>query len=183
MELHFVDNPFNVGDSTVQVVKVSVHHRPFGVASAILVTEQAPIINTMVPAPQCATLFICVPLLLQGPTVSWPLLGQSTSVAMPMLVPGTVLPPGTRAPTTMQGPAFPPVASAPMLCCKALLCCQWHMSHGSIRPRPILVQTWPHQLGQCICLVTCLGPWHSSLPCKPNEKSLLCNVKSWRLGS
>ena len=45
-ELDFVDNSDNVGDSTVQVVEVSVHHGPVGVTF-----PQAPTMNTMVPAP------------------------------------------------------------------------------------------------------------------------------------
>ena len=73
-----------------------------------------PTINTMVPAPQCATVLMCAPLPLQGPTVSARLLVQSTSVSAPMLVLGTFLPPGTRTPITMQGPALPPMASAQM---------------------------------------------------------------------
>ena len=104
-----------MGDSTVQVVEVSVHQGPVGVTSAILVSEQAPTTNTMVPTSQCTTVLTCAPLLLQCLTVSAPHLVHSTSVATPMLVPGTVLPPGTRAPITIQGPAFPPMASAPVL--------------------------------------------------------------------
>ena len=56
MEVDFVDNSDNVGDSTVQVVEVSVHQGPVGVTSAILVSEQAPTMNTVVPAPQCVNL-------------------------------------------------------------------------------------------------------------------------------
>ena len=89
MELDFVDNSDNVEDSkdsTVQVVEVSVHQGPVGVTSAILVTEQAPTINTMVPAPQCTTVLTCMPLPLQGPTVSAQLLSQSASVATPIVL-------------------------------------------------------------------------------------------------
>ena len=115
MELDFLDISDTVGDSTVQVVEVSVHQGPVVVTSAILVKEQVPTMNSMLAAPQCATVLTCVPLKLQGPTVSALLFGQSASIAASMLVVGTVLPPGTRAPITMQGPAFPPVASVPML--------------------------------------------------------------------
>ena len=89
---------------------------PFEVTSEILVTEQAPIMKTMVPAQQCATLLLsCAPLPFQGSKVSVPLFVQSTSVGALMLVLGTFMPPGSRAPITMQGPAFPPIARAPML--------------------------------------------------------------------
>ena len=114
MELDFVDNSGNEEDSTVRVVDVSVHQGQIGVTSAILVLEQASTMNTMVPAPQCATVLTCVPLPLQGPTVCVLLLAQSASVAAPMLLPGTVLPSGNRALITMQGPAFLPMASVPM---------------------------------------------------------------------
>ena len=86
MELNFVENSDNVEDSTVLAVEVSVHQGPVGVTSAILLTEQAPTINTMVPAPQCATVLTCMPLPLKGPTVSAQLLSQSASVATPMLL-------------------------------------------------------------------------------------------------
>ena len=39
MELDFLDNSDNVGDSTVQVDEVSVYQGPVGVTSAILVME------------------------------------------------------------------------------------------------------------------------------------------------
>ena len=111
MELDFVDNSDNVGVSTVREVEVSVHQGPVEVTSAILVLEQAPTMNTMVPAPQCATVLTCVPLLLQGLTVSVPLLVPECRCNSTMLVQGTVLPPGTRAPITMQWQAFLPMAS------------------------------------------------------------------------
>ena len=37
----------------------------------------------------------------------------------------------------------------------------WQEFHGPVRPRLTLVHLWPLQLGQCICLVICLGPQHS----------------------
>ena len=92
-----------------------MHQGSVGVTSAILVTEQAPAMDTMVPALQCATVLMGAPLPLQSPTVSALLLVQSTSVAVLMLVPGTILPPGTRAQIIMQGPAFQPMASAKIL--------------------------------------------------------------------
>ena len=55
MEIDFVDKSDNVGDSTVQVIEVSVHQKPVGVTSAILVSEQAPTMNTMFPALQSFT--------------------------------------------------------------------------------------------------------------------------------
>ena len=95
MELDFVDNSDKVGDSIVQVSEVSVHQGTFGVTSAILVSEQAPTMNTVVPAPRCATVLMCAPLPLQGPTVSVPLLVNSN--------------------TNHNALAFPPMASTPML--------------------------------------------------------------------
>ena len=85
MGLDFIDNFDNVISSTVREV------------------EQAPTMNNMVPAAQCATVLTRVPLPLQGPTVS--------ADARP----GHCLPPGTKAPITMKGPAFLPMASAPIL--------------------------------------------------------------------
>ena len=70
MELDFIDNSDNVVVSTVRDVEVSVHLEPVVVTSAIFVTEQAPTLNTMVPAAQCATVLACTPLPLQGFTVS-----------------------------------------------------------------------------------------------------------------
>ena len=57
--MEIIDNSDNVGVSTVREVEVSVHQRPVAVTFAILVTEQAPSMNTMIPAPQCATLCVC----------------------------------------------------------------------------------------------------------------------------
>ena len=88
-----------MGFSTVR--EVEVHQGPVGVASANSVTEQAPTMNSMIPAPQCAT--VCKPLPLQGHTVSVPLLVQSASVAAPMLVQGTFLP-ITRGQLSCQWP-------------------------------------------------------------------------------
>ena len=50
-----------MGDSTVHVhvVEVSVHQGPVGVTSVILVMKQAPTMDIMVPAPQCATVLMC----------------------------------------------------------------------------------------------------------------------------
>ena len=70
---------------------------------------------------------------------------------------------------------------APERSCREPLCRQWQVHLGSIRAGLILALTWPFQLGQSICLVTCLGPRHSSPTRKPNVKSLLCNVKNKRL--
>ena len=67
-----------------------MHQGPAGVTSAILVSEQAPTMNTMVPALQCATVIMCAPLPLQGPTVNVLLLVQRASLAMPLPVPGPV---------------------------------------------------------------------------------------------
>ena len=83
MELNFVDDSDNVGDSTVQVDEISVHQGPVGVTSAILVSEEAPTINTRIPVPQCATVLMCAPLPLQGSNVSVPHLVHITSVARP----------------------------------------------------------------------------------------------------
>ena len=93
-----------------------MHQELVGVTSAILVTEQAPTLNTMVLGVQCATVLTRTPLPLQGTTVSAPLLVQRTSVGVrTMFIPFTVLPPVTRAPIPIQGMTFLPVASAPML--------------------------------------------------------------------
>ena len=108
MELDFIDNSDYVRVGTVREVEVSVHQGPVWVTWAILVTEHAPTMNTMVSALQCATVLTCAPLPLQGSTVSAPLLVQCTSAALLMLVLSTFLPPGTRAPITVQGPAFLP---------------------------------------------------------------------------
>ena len=92
--------------------------------------------------------------------------GPCTSIAWPLLVPGPVLQPGTRAPNTMQGMAFPPIPSMPMVFSGEPL-------QSSAMPptvnapwlcqtMPYLVHLWPLQLGQCICLITCLGPRRSS---------------------
>ena len=82
MELNFVDDSDNVGDSTVQVDEISVHQGPVGVTSAILVSEEAPTINTRIPAPQVPVL-TCAPLPLQGSNVNVPHLVHITSVAGP----------------------------------------------------------------------------------------------------
>ena len=55
MELDFIDNSDNVVVSTIRDVEVSGHQEPVGVTSAILVTEQAKTLNTMVPVAQCTT--------------------------------------------------------------------------------------------------------------------------------
>ena len=179
--MEFVDNSDNVGVSTVREVEVSVHQRPVGVTFAILVTEQAPSMNTMIPAPQCATLSVCAPLPLQGPTVNAPLLVQSTSVAAPML--STFLSLGTRAPITMQGLAFPPMASTPVLFPEApAAVAPYAERRCSVRARLTLVHTWL-LLGPCSRLVTCLGPKRNSLPHKLNVSNLLCNIRNWRLES
>ena len=116
---------------------------------------------------------------LQGPTVSAHLLVQSASVAAPMLVPGIFLPPGTGAPITMQGPAFPPMASTLLLfprvpAVPALMqsAAMPPMTSSPLRARLTLVHTWPLQLGQCVCLVTCLSPRYSSPLHKLNLKLL-----------
>ena len=108
MELDFIDNSDYVRVSTVREVEVSVQKGPVGVTWAILVTEHAPTMNTMVSAPQCTTVLTCAPLPLQGSTVGALLLVQCTSAAVLMLVLSTFLSPGTRASITMQGPAFLP---------------------------------------------------------------------------
>ena len=56
----------------------------------------------------------------------------------------------------LQGTAVQPMVGAP-----------W-----PIRPCLMLVHLWPLQLGQCKCLVTCLGPRHSRPLCKLSLKSL-----------
>ena len=108
MELDFIDNSDYVRVSTVREVEVSVQKGPVGVTWAILVTEHAPTMNTMVSAPQCTTVLTCAPLPLQGSTLFALLLVQCTSAAVLMLVLSTFLSPGTRASITMQGPAFLP---------------------------------------------------------------------------
>ena len=115
-----------------------MHQGPVGVTSAILVSEQAPTMNTMVPALQCATVIMCAPLPLQGPTVNALLLVQRTSLAMPVPVPGPVLPPGTRASITMQGPAFLPKASTPMF-----------FPSAPAAPAPMQRATMPPISGRC----------------------------------
>ena len=169
--LGFIDNFINVGDGTVMVVEVSVHQGPVGVTSAILVTEQAPTMDIMVPAPQCATVLTCMPAPSLGPTLSASLLVQSTSVPTPLLVPGPVLPPGTRAPITMQG----------WLSRQSLASIMFSGALVHQRPCRVPAHLWPLQLGQYVCLITCSGPRHSSPPCKPNVKSLLGNAMIWRL--
>ena len=102
MKLDFNNNYNNLVVGTVEGVEVSVHQELVRVKTAILVLKQAPTMNSIVPAPQCATVLMCASLPLQGPTVSVPLLAQSISVGVPMLVPEPDLPPGTRAPITVQ---------------------------------------------------------------------------------
>ena len=66
----------------------------------------------------------------------------------------------SRVPVTVQGQVFrhwrehrwrQPLS-------RATLFCQWQVHRFSVRARLILVHTWLLQLGQCICVVTCLGP-------------------------
>ena len=121
MELNFVDDSDNVGDSTVQVDEISVHQGPVGVTSAILVSEEAPTINTRIPVPQCASVRHSVNVR------AFAALGFQCQCATPcsyykcsraMLVLGTVLPPGTSTnhiagASILQGAAMPPVAGVP----------------------------------------------------------------------
>ena len=143
--------------------------------------------------PKCTTLLTCAPAPPLGSTFSALLLVQTTSVAAPLLVLGPSFLPGTQAPITMQGPAFPPIRSAPIVFSGALvvpLAPQSAMqSAGAPQgtaippmagvPWPIqatpysIMHLWPIQLGQCICLVICLGPRHSRSPCKLSLNSLL----------
>ena len=50
--LDFMHNSINVGDSTIQVVELSVHQGPVGGTFAILAMEQALTMDIVVPAPQ-----------------------------------------------------------------------------------------------------------------------------------
>ena len=152
--------------------------------------EQAQSMNTMLPAPQCTKVLTCVWLPLQGPSVSVPLLVQSTSVAAPMLVPGTFLLLGTRAKITMQGLAFPPMASTPILFLGAPAVPAPMQRAGvplqSAAMLPVLagallliqstpyLSAWLLLLCPCLCLVTCLGPRLSSPPHRLNMSNLLC---------
>ena len=83
-----------------------MHQGPVGVISAILVMKQAP--------QECATVLTCVTAPPLGPTLSSPLLVQSTSVAAPLLISRPILYPGTQARITLQGPAFLPIPRVPM---------------------------------------------------------------------
>ena len=107
-------NPSGMLGPSLRDAEVSVQE-PLVVTSSIMVIEQAPTLNTMVPALQCAMVLTCAPLPLHVSTVSAPPVVQSTSAGAPMLIPGTFLPPRTPAPITMQVPAFLPMARTPVL--------------------------------------------------------------------
>ena len=124
--------------------------------------------DVLVSASQCTKLLTWAQVPHLGFTFSAPLLIQSTSVAAPLLVPGSSFPPITREPVTMQGPAFRPIPSGPIVFSGALgvpgsmqstgapqstAIAKWLERRDPVRPRLMLVHLWPLQPGQCICLV------------------------------
>ena len=89
---------------------VSVYQGPVEATFAFVGVEQDPTMDVLVPAPQCATLLTCAKAPPLGSTFNVVLLLQSTSIAVPLLIPGLSFPPGTRAPSTML-PSAPTVFS------------------------------------------------------------------------
>ena len=67
---------------------MSVHQGPVEAMSAIIEPGQAPTMDNLVSAPQCATLLTCAYVPHLGSTFSVPFLAHSTSAAKPLLVPG-----------------------------------------------------------------------------------------------
>ena len=93
------------------VIEVSVHQGPVKALPAID-GGQAPTMDNLVPAPQCATLIMCVhapPLA----STSNQLLLASTSAAAPLLVTGPSFLPGIRAPISMLPGASVAFSGAP----------------------------------------------------------------------
>ena len=88
---------------------MSVHQRTVEALPAID-ADQAAIMDSLVPAPQCATLFMCAHVQILVYTSNLLLLAHSTSAAAPLLFPGPSFPPGTRAPVSMV-PGVPTVFS------------------------------------------------------------------------
>ena len=129
----------------------------------------------------------------------------STSAAVTLLVAGPSFPPRMQGPISMlpsmpiafsgapEEPVPPPAPyrapghrqrhTAP---CRvperrrALHYSLWQACRGLVSPRLMLVQLWPLQLGQCICLVTCLGTLHSRPLCKLSLQSLPGSAKAER---
>ena len=158
-----------------QLVEVSVH---LGPVEAIVRAEHTPTTDVLVPAPQCALLVV-----------------QTTSVAVPLLVPGPSFLPGTRAPITMQGPAFPPICRVPIVFLGAPVAPvapQIAMQNTGVPQGaailamagvPWLIQATFYTsafMAPPACLFIFLGPWHSMSLCKPSLNSLLGNAMIWR---
>ena len=142
--------------------------------------------DNVISTPLCATLITCA----HAPTLastSNQLLLISTSAAAPLLVTGPSFPPRTQGPISMlpgtpldfsgapAAPVAPPAPYSAGHCQRYTAPCRAlehrrapHYSllqacRGVVSPRLMLVHLWPLQLGQCICLVTCLGLLHTGL--------------------
>ena len=114
----------------------------------------------MVPEPHRATVLMCTPAPLLGPTLSAPLLVQNTSVAAPLLVAGPILLAGTRAPITMQGRAFLPIPIAPIM----------FQEHRECQR--------PCRAPQCHCSLTEFGVIPKESPTQPQAQSITVNPES-----
>ena len=95
-----VDLDFAAVTAHSQVMELSVHQRPFE-APPSLDEGQAPTMDNLVPAPQCATLITCAHAQPLSPTSNQLLLAHSTSAAAPVLVTGPSFLPETQAPISM----------------------------------------------------------------------------------
>ena len=180
-----------------QVIEVSVQ----GSVEALpaIGVGQALIMDNVIPAPLCATYITCAyapPLA----STSDRLLLISTSAAAPLLVAGPCFPPRTQGPIGMLPgapivfPGTPVAPPAPYSAYGALGHQQHHNApcrgpelcrapnykacHGLVSLRLMLAHLWPTQLGQWICLVTCLGLLHSQPLCKLSLMSLPGSAKT-----
>ena len=79
---------------SVREVEVSVYQEPVWITSAILVTEQVSTMNRYGSSAAMHHSINVRAFVASEPTVSVPLLFQSTSIGAPMLVLGAYLPPG-----------------------------------------------------------------------------------------
>ena len=174
-DIQYVDLVSDAVTAPAHVTEVSVQGSvevPPAIDAGQVVT-----MDNVIPAPLYATYVTSA----HAPPVastSNQVLLTSTSAAAPLLIPGPSFPPRTQGPISML-PGTPTAFSgaqrasvAPPAPYRAPWCRQCHTApfrakerHRAPRskacpvsPGLMLVHLSPLQLGQCICLVTCLGP-------------------------
>ena len=142
------------------ILEVSVHQGSVEAMSAISDAGQAPTMDNLVPAPQCATLLTSAHVPSLGSTSNTLLLAHRTCAAEPFLVTGPSFLRGMHAPISMLPgtpivfsgmPGAQPAPYSTMQSDRPNTALQ--PVAGMTGPRLVLVQLRPLQLGQCICLL------------------------------